>query len=184
MRSGALPGSAATRSSCGFGNDLERLPRALIMGTSTPRGQHSQTQTVSDDDQRPGPLAALARVKCPPLPGPFFARQALCQDSPPSRLRFPYYRLLPSSAHFQQATSSLAMRCWRRRSRLKPTNAAHSRWRIARSCRWILVGRSDLTPPAHWPHQRRTARPASPMSGTLYALPSNPSRVPSLACRD
>jgi hypothetical protein len=32
------------------GNNLERLPRALIMGTSpTQVGQHSQTQTVSDD---------------------------------------------------------------------------------------------------------------------------------------
>jgi hypothetical protein len=69
-------------------DDLERLPGALIMGTSPPAGQHSQTQTVSDDDQRPGPLAALARVKCPPLPGPFFARQALCQDSPPSSCGF------------------------------------------------------------------------------------------------
>jgi hypothetical protein len=46
------------RSSCGFGNDSERLPRALIMGTSLPGGQHSQTQTVSDDDRRPGPLAS------------------------------------------------------------------------------------------------------------------------------
>jgi hypothetical protein len=59
------------------GNDLERLPPALIMGTSPPRGTALTTQTVSDDDQRPGPLAALARVKCPPLPGPFFARQAI-----------------------------------------------------------------------------------------------------------
>src|SRR5829696_6004416 len=74
----------------GAGNDLERLPRALIMGASPlPGGQHSQTQTVSDD-HGPGPVTALARVS-PPLPGPFFARQALCQGPPPPlELRFRY----------------------------------------------------------------------------------------------